>query len=88
MDTTPQQNGRELELRHLQIFEVLLHERSLTKAARVLDLTQPALSKTLARLRLYFNDPLLSKLLEKTAWRSGRTSARSAAGGHLGWGTP
>ena len=62
MDTNPQQDGRELELRHLQIFEVLLHERSLTKAARVLDLTQPALSKTLARLRLYFNDPLFIRV--------------------------
>jgi len=70
MDTNSQQNDRELELRHLQIFEVLLHERSLTKAARVLDLTQPALSKTLARLRLYFDDPLFVRVamrMEPTA---------------------
>jgi DNA-binding transcriptional LysR family regulator len=62
MDTLLQQSERELELHHLQIFEVLLHERSLTRAARVLDLTQPALSKTLARLRIYFGDPLFIRV--------------------------
>jgi DNA-binding transcriptional LysR family regulator len=64
MESNPQstERERELDLHHLQIFEVLLHERSLTRAARVLDLTQPALSKTLARLRLYFNDPLFIRV--------------------------
>jgi DNA-binding transcriptional LysR family regulator len=62
METASSHNERELELHQLQIFEVLLHERSLTRAARVLDLTQPALSKTLARLRLYFNDPLFIRV--------------------------
>jgi DNA-binding transcriptional LysR family regulator len=37
---------------------MLLREHSLTRAARELDLTQPALSKTLAQLRRYFDDPL------------------------------
>lgn len=62
MDTTAQHTDREIELHHLQIFEVLLHERSLTRAARVLDVTQPALSKTLARLRIYFSDPLFIRV--------------------------
>ncbi|WP_459569978.1 LysR family transcriptional regulator [Cupriavidus sp. 8B] len=62
MDTIPQRNEDELGLHHLQVFEVLLAERSLTKAARVLNLTQPALSKTLARLRLYFGDPLFVRV--------------------------
>jgi DNA-binding transcriptional LysR family regulator len=48
----------EIDLRQLRAFEVLLRERNLTQAAAVLGLTQPALSKTLARLRLYFADPL------------------------------
>ncbi|MGO4326083.1 MULTISPECIES: LysR family transcriptional regulator [unclassified Cupriavidus] len=62
MDTIPSRNEDELGLHHLQVFEVLLAERSLTKAARVLNLTQPALSKTLARLRLYFGDPLFVRV--------------------------
>jgi DNA-binding transcriptional LysR family regulator len=37
---------------------MLLREHSLTRAARELDVTQPALSKTLAQLRRYFDDPL------------------------------
>lgn len=51
-----------LDLHHLQVFEVLLRERSLTRAARVLNVTQPALSKTLARLRGYFDDPLFVRV--------------------------
>jgi DNA-binding transcriptional LysR family regulator len=48
----------EIDLRQLRAFEVLLRERNLTQAAAALDVTQPALSKTLARLRQYFADPL------------------------------
>src|SRR5262249_3737705 len=59
-----------LDLHHLQVFDVLLRERSLTRAARVLNVTQPALSKTLARLRRYFQDPLFVRVslrMEPTA---------------------
>jgi len=62
MDTIPQRHEDELSLNHLQVLDVLLSERSLTKAARVLNLTQPALSKTLARLRQYFGDPLFVRV--------------------------
>jgi len=48
----------EIDIRQLRAFEVLLRERNLTKAAVTLGLSQPALSKTLARLRRYFGDPL------------------------------
>ena len=51
-------NGPDIELRHLRAFEVLLRERNLTRAAEALGVAQPALSKTLARLRRYFGDPL------------------------------
>src|SRR5215831_16941489 len=51
-----------LDLHHLQVFDVLLRERSLTRAARVLNVTQPALSKTLARLRQSFEDPLFVRV--------------------------
>jgi DNA-binding transcriptional LysR family regulator len=62
MFAIPSGYGGELELQHLQMLDVLLRERSLTKAARVLNVTQPALSKTLARLRRYFDDPLFVRV--------------------------
>lgn len=60
----------DLELRHLRVFEVLLRERNLTRAAAGLDVSQPALSKTLASLRAYFADPLFIRVghrMEPTA---------------------
>ena len=55
----------ELDLHHLQVLEVLLQEHSLTRAAQALNVTQPALSKTLARLRRYFDDPLFVRVALK-----------------------
>lgn len=52
----------ELDLQHLRVLDVLLREHSLTRAAKVLDVSQPALSKTLARLRRYFDDPLFVRV--------------------------
>ena len=60
--TIPTGYAGELDLHHLQVLDVLLREHSLTRAARVLDVTQPALSKTLARLRRYFDDPLFVRV--------------------------
>jgi DNA-binding transcriptional LysR family regulator len=60
----------ELDLRQLRVFEVLLRERNLTRAAAVLGVSQPALSKTLANLRQYFGDPLFIRVghrMEPTA---------------------
>jgi DNA-binding transcriptional LysR family regulator len=51
-------NGIDIELRQLRAFEVLLRERNLTRAAETLGVAQPALSKTLDKLRVYFGDPL------------------------------
>jgi DNA-binding transcriptional LysR family regulator len=51
-------NAMDVELRHLRAFEALLRERNLTRAADALGVAQPALSKTLAKLRRYFGDPL------------------------------
>src|SRR2546430_10897879 len=62
MIAIPSGYAGQLDLHHLQVFEVLLRERSLTRAARVLGVTQPALSKTLARLRRYFDDPLFVRV--------------------------
>ncbi|WP_326540423.1 LysR family transcriptional regulator [Pseudorhodoferax sp.] len=52
----------ELDLHQLRVIDVLLREQSLTRAALVLDSTQPALSKMLARLRVYFDDPLFVRV--------------------------
>lgn len=44
--------------RSLEVLAALLRERSVTRAAKRLDMTQSAVSHTLARLRRLFNDPL------------------------------
>src|SRR5262249_53503559 len=58
IDTIPSSYAVGLDLRDLEVLEVLLREHSLTRASKVLEVSQPALSKTLARLRRYFTDPL------------------------------
>ena len=49
---------RRLDLNLLVVFETLMHERSVTRAAEKLFLGQPAISAALARLRNLFDDPL------------------------------
>lgn len=49
---------RRLDLNLLVVFETLMHERSVTRAAEKLFLGQPAISAALARLRTLFDDPL------------------------------
>jgi DNA-binding transcriptional LysR family regulator len=49
------------DLNLLQVFDTIYREGSLTRAAKTLHLTQPALSHSLARLRTWFNDPLFSR---------------------------
>ncbi|MGC1464537.1 MAG: LysR family transcriptional regulator [Pseudolabrys sp.] len=61
----PNSYAVELDLHQLRVLDVLLREHSLTRAAKVLDVTQPALSKTLARLRRYFDDPLFVRVSHK-----------------------
>jgi LysR family transcriptional regulator, nod-box dependent transcriptional activator len=48
-----------LDLNLLVALDVLLEERSVSRAAERLHLSQPSASAALARLREYFNDPLL-----------------------------
>lgn len=50
---------RSVDLNLLRSLEVLLEERHVTRAARRLGISQPALSAQLARLRDLFEDPLL-----------------------------
>jgi len=49
------------DLNLLMALRVLLEERNVTHAARRLFVSQPALSKTLQRLREEFNDPLFTR---------------------------
>ena len=50
-----------LDLNLLGVFDALLRERSVTKAAQALGITQSALSHALNRLRGFFDDPLFVK---------------------------
>ncbi|MDM2872035.1 LysR family transcriptional regulator [Citrobacter sp. Cpo069] len=52
---------RTLDLNLLKTLDALLDERSVTRAAQRLSLTQPAVSGMLNRLRDYFDDPLFSR---------------------------
>src|SRR2546429_3912858 len=70
MKTIPRKRDEALDLHALRVLDVLFRERSLTRAADALHTQQPALSKTLARLRRYFNDPLFVRValhMEPTA---------------------
>lgn len=50
---------RGLDLNLLSAFSILMQERSVSRAARRLHLSQPAVSAALSRLRAYFGDELL-----------------------------
>ncbi|MFF2773169.1 LysR family transcriptional regulator, partial [Streptomyces bacillaris] len=50
-----------LDLNLLIALDALLTERSVTRAAERLRLSQPALSASLSRLRIHFGDPILAR---------------------------
>lgn len=50
-----------LDLNLLHVFDTIFREGSLTRAAKALHLTQPAVSHSLSRLREHFDDPLFSR---------------------------
>lgn len=61
---------RTLDLNLLKVFDVVMAERNLTRAARQLALTQPAVSNALRRLREALGDELMvrkGRALEPTA---------------------
>src|SRR5262245_15729861 len=70
MDTIPKRHTEELDVYQLRVFDALFREHTLTRAAEALSTKQPTLSKTLARLRRYFDDPLFVRVslrMEPTA---------------------
>lgn len=52
-------NFRTLDLNLLRVFDQVMSERNLTRAARNLSMTQPAVSNALTRLRHALGDPLV-----------------------------
>ncbi len=54
----PDPSSRRLDLDGLQIFDAVMRERHVTRAAERLSLSQSAVSHALARLRVAFDDPL------------------------------
>lgn len=52
-------NINKIDLNLLVYFDVLLREQNVTRAANYLNITQPAMSNGLRRLRAQFDDPLL-----------------------------
>ncbi|TQV74357.1 LysR family transcriptional regulator [Denitrobaculum tricleocarpae] len=69
---------KKYDLNALLVFTALMHERSVTKAAKRLLVGPPAVSMTLARLRELFDDPLFvraGKAMEPTS-RAERLFAR------------
>lgn len=53
---------RKADINLMVVFEALMQERNLTRAAEKLFLAQPTVSAALARLRTMFNDPLLIRV--------------------------
>ena len=56
-----EQKLAKIDLNLIVALSVLLKERSVSKAADILFITQPAMSKTLNRLRVLFDDPLFHR---------------------------
>src|SRR6478735_6434150 len=56
-----QTNFRTLDLNLLRVFDQVMAERNLTRAARNLSMTQPAVSNALSRLRDSLGDRLVSR---------------------------
>jgi DNA-binding transcriptional LysR family regulator len=55
-------NEDDISLRHLRVLTLLLEVGSLTRAAQILDTTQPTVSKILTKLRTHFADPLFVRV--------------------------
>jgi DNA-binding transcriptional LysR family regulator len=58
MDVIAERNLRTVDLNLLVVFDTLMAERNVTRAAERNGLSQPAVSKALNRLRFLFDDPL------------------------------
>jgi DNA-binding transcriptional LysR family regulator len=73
----------ELNIFQIRALDALLREQSLTRAADLLNTTQPALSKTLSRLRLHFDDPLFVRVAHQMKPTAKAQSLASSIGNIL-----
>lgn len=55
-------NDDDISLHHLRVLSLVLRERNLTRVAQTLRTTQSSISKSLARLRAHFRDPLFVRV--------------------------
>src|SRR5579885_3700452 len=55
-------NIKDFDLNLLRVLDVLLREGSVTKASQQLNLSQPAMSNALNRLRQQLNDPIVVRV--------------------------
>lgn len=77
-------NFRSLDLNLLRVFDEVMAERSLTKAAHKLSITQPAVSNAMRRLREVVGDELLVRSgqgVEPTPPGAGTVAQRARCAG-------
>jgi DNA-binding transcriptional LysR family regulator len=73
----------ELSMRELRVLHVLLQQRSITRTAEAMETTQPAVSKTLRRLRAQFSDPLFFATARRCNLRRRCSTSPTACAGFL-----
>lgn len=62
-------HDRRIDLNLLQVLEAIHDEGGVTRAAERLNLSQSAISHSLARLRLMFGDPLFARVSDASRRR-------------------
>ena len=67
------------DLNLLVALDALLTEQNTTRAGKRINLSQPAMSCALARLRSYFNDPILTQVGQARAHPAGDQSGAAGA---------
>ena len=83
MDVIAERNLRTVDLNLLVVFDALMAERNVTRAAERNGLSQPAVSKALNRLRYLFDDPLF--VGATAAWSRPRGRANLPARSMARW---
>ena len=73
-------NDKNIDTHLLRCFEALMDERSVSRAAERMHVSQPAMSHALARLRRHFNDPLLLRTQKGMVPTRCALAARESAG--------
>ena len=59
---------RMVDLNLLTVFDAVMQEQNITRAAHTLGMSQPAVSNAVARLKVMFNDELSSRQQEPSSY--------------------